>query len=282
MAKRRYGFDEDRLARFLKEGRGQGTGADYQPWLTVQDVSSVGRSSRIHSRKTGREHHFLSDIETALFLLLDWSVSVTDIREQFPLDRDETRRIAAEMGVRHPADPQSRTDIVITTDFMVTVRTNDKTIETARSVKPAKELDNARTLEKQEIERRYWNLRGVDWGLVTDLDLPSERIKNLRWLHEMQSLQHMTEPYTGYWDDRCTRFLACLPQAIGMSIKQYTRFLDSTQGFGTGETLTVLRHLAANKRIAIDLDAKFDMQMQVDSFGVGPTTDSSVQFRKSA
>lgn len=138
----------------------------------------------------------------------------------------------------------------------------------ARSVKPAIELDKGRTLEKQEIERRYWHSRGVDWGLVTDLDLPVQRVKNLRWLHEMQSLQHMTAPHPDYWDDRCGRFLACLPQATGMSTKQFVRLLESTQGFDIGEALTVIRHLAANKRIAIDLDAKFDMQVQVDTFAV--------------
>lgn len=268
MTKRRYGFDEDKLARFLKEGRGQGQGQDYRPWLTVQDVSSLGRSSRIHSRKTDREHHLLSDIETALFLLLDWSDSVTDIREQFPLDRDETRRIAADMGVRHPADTQSRTDIVMTTDFVVSLRIGDTITVAARSVKPASELDKVRTLEKQEIERRYWHIRGVDWGLVTNLDLPAQRIKNLRWLHEMQSLEHMTALHPDYWDDRCGRFLACLPQATGMSTKQFVRLLESTQGFAIGKALTVIRHLAANKRIAIDLDAKFDMQVQVNSFSI--------------
>ena len=92
MAKRRYGIDEEKLARFLKEGRGQGTGANYLPWLTVQDVSSLGLSSRMHSRKTGREHHLLSKIEAGLFLILDWSDSVVDIREQFPLDREEVFR----------------------------------------------------------------------------------------------------------------------------------------------------------------------------------------------
>ena len=40
MAKRRYGFDEEKITRFLKEGRGEGHGKDYQPWLTIQDVSS--------------------------------------------------------------------------------------------------------------------------------------------------------------------------------------------------------------------------------------------------
>lgn len=282
MAKRRYGFDESKLARFLSEKRGQGSGPQYRPWLTIQDVSSSGRSSRIFSRKTGREHHFLSDIETALFLVLDWSNAVTDIREQFPLDRDETRRIAADMGVKHPADTQSRVDIVMTTDFVATIRTGDNTKEIARSVKPASELDNPRTLEKQEIERRYWLAKGGDWGLVTELDLPGQHIKNLRWLHEMQSLEHMQEPYSGYWDDRCNKFLACLPRSAGMSVKQFIRLLDSTQGFATGEALTVLRHLAANKRINIDLAAKFDMQAQIDSFSVATSGQPVTLVRKVA
>ncbi len=259
MAKRRYCIDEDKIIRFIKEGRGQGCGAEYRPWLTVQDVSSRGRSSRIHGVKTGREHHLLSDMETATFLLLDWSNAVTDIREQFPLERDVTRRIAAEMEVRHPIDSQSQTDIVMTTDFLVNFQTSNGTLLFARSVKPCGELDNDRTLEKQEIERRYWEIIKVDWGLITEKDLPAQRIKNLHWLHEMNSLEHMVAPYPGYWGDRCTRVLACLQQATDMPIKRFIHQLESTQGFSVGEGLMVLRHLVAIKQIVMDLDAKFDM-----------------------
>lgn len=270
MAKHRYGFDEEKIARFIKEGRGEGHGRDYQPWLTIQDVSSHGRSTRIHCRKTQREHHLLSDNETAVFLLLDWSDAVTDIREQFPLDRELTRRIATEMGVTHPIDPHTRCDIVMTTDFLVDMRVGNETKLMLRSVKPSVELEDNRTLEKQEIERRYWEIKGEDWGLIADTDLPEQRIKNLRWLHEMQSLEHMVSPYQGYWDDRCTRFLASLSQANSMSIKQFARHMENSQGFGTGEALTTLRHLAANKVISIDLDAKFDMNASITVIGINP------------
>lgn len=202
----------------------------------------------------------MSDIETSMFLVLDWSEVVTDIREQFPLDREKTRRIAADMGVRHPFDTQGRTDIVMTTDFVVDVRVGNTTKEVARSVKPASELEKSRTLEKQEIERRYWNEKGIEWALVTEVDLPVQRIKNLRWLHELKSLQNLTEPYEGYWLDRCSRFIASLPKASDLTLQQFLRVLESSHGFGTGEALTVLRHLAANKQIAIDLDCKFDLQ----------------------
>jgi hypothetical protein len=42
MAKRRYSFDENKLEKFLKEARGKGHGVEYRPWLTIQDVSSIG------------------------------------------------------------------------------------------------------------------------------------------------------------------------------------------------------------------------------------------------
>jgi len=161
LAKRKYEFDEQRLARFKKEGRGEGHGIDYKPWLTIQDVPSKGRSSRIPSSKTPREHHLLSDNERGIFLLLDWSDNVVDVREQFPLDRDITRRIAKEMGVAHPMDPRTRTDIVMTTDFLVDKRVGNKIIEIARSVKSKTDLDDPRTIEKQEIERRYWELKNI-------------------------------------------------------------------------------------------------------------------------
>ena len=63
MAKRKYEIDEAKIERFRKEGRGIGHGKDYKPWLTIHDVPSLGRVSRIFCFKTDREHHFLSDLE---------------------------------------------------------------------------------------------------------------------------------------------------------------------------------------------------------------------------
>lgn len=267
MAKRRYGIDEKKITRFQKEGRGDGHGAEYKPWLSVHDVSSHGRSARIHSYKTGREHHFLSDMETSFFLLFDWSDQITDIREQFPLDRDVTRQIAEEMGVKHPIDIHSRTDIVMTTDFLLDVASGSDRGNTlvARAVKPVNELGKKRVLEKLEIERRYWRKKGVDWALITEKELPKQRIKNLHWLREMQSFENMVAPHPDYWQDRCNRFLACLPRASNMTIKNFIYNLEESQGFAKDDGLTVLRHLAANKMISFDLDVELKMTAPIDA-----------------
>jgi hypothetical protein len=257
MAKRRYGWDEKKIARYLKEGRGQGQLESYQPWLTIHDLSSLGRSTRVHSFKTGRDHHLLSDLETDLFFLLEWDQTVVDIREQFPLDREETRRLAREAGVAHPQDPSTQTDIVMTSDVLVDLHTSDGVGQVVCAVKLAIDLDDQRVIEKLELERRYWRAQGTPWYLVTDRDLPAERVKNIRWLHEMYSLDYQIIPHPAYWDDRCERFVEQLHRVHGGLIRDFFGHLETTCGFASGDALTVLRHLAARRVVLIDLDRSF-------------------------
>lgn len=258
MAKRRYGFDEAKIQRYLAEGRGAGQLAAYKPWLTIQDVPSSGRVSRISGWKTARIHHLLSDGETGLFLMFDWEDSVVDIREQFPLDREITRQIATDIGVSHPRDTQTQIDLVMTTDFVVDVSDASGKRVIARTFKPLAELDDKRVIEKFEIERRYWELQKVDWGVVTDVELPAERVQNLQWLHPMRSLDGTQVPYEGYWQDRVRVVRENWHSAGSMAIKGFCRWLEQTHGFQSGEGLTVIRFLLANKQLVMDLDREFD------------------------
>ncbi len=43
MAKAKSSFSEVQIARRIKEGRGQGHGKDYIPWITVQEVRCLSR-----------------------------------------------------------------------------------------------------------------------------------------------------------------------------------------------------------------------------------------------
>ena len=136
---------------------GQGEGATYQPWLHIQDVASLGRVHRIKGWKHGRVHHLLSDLEARVFIIYEWSRQVSEIREQYPLlPLDETLAIAQECGIVHPVDVRSRSPMIMTTDFVLTIKHDLTTSYQARAVKYAADLRNVRTLEKLEIERRYW------------------------------------------------------------------------------------------------------------------------------
>ncbi|WP_431065469.1 hypothetical protein [Methylotuvimicrobium sp.] len=105
------------LKRLQKEKRGQGYGKDYNPFLTVWDVPSKGRVHRRPALTHNRIVHILSDLELAVFLLFDWNTSVTDIREQFPLNPEATIDIAKRLGIKHPAYKGILQ--VMTTDFLI-------------------------------------------------------------------------------------------------------------------------------------------------------------------
>ena len=166
--------------KWIKEGRGQGELSDYKPWIKISDISSSGRSHRVFGHKTRRIHHLMSDLELAVFLFLEWNTGITDIREQFPLKFDETLKIAEDMQVKHPA---IRGNIhVMTSDFYV-VTSDKKFSQLALQAKYSKDLMKPRTIEKLEIERRYWTSKGVPWQLVTEKDIPIDVQNNIKWLY---------------------------------------------------------------------------------------------------
>ena len=58
----------------IEEGYGQGNGDEYKPWIKIQDVPSLGRSSRFKELKTGRQHDVLSDMERNY--LYFWNIQI--------------------------------------------------------------------------------------------------------------------------------------------------------------------------------------------------------------
>lgn len=163
MAKRKRKLD---IAKMIKEGRGTGKDDKYKPWIKIQDVPSLGRSSRIKGIKTGRMHQFLSDMERNFFYILEYSDIVEDIREQYPLlPIEDSLLIADELGIEHPKNPETGEFIVMTTDFLVTVNCDNKIYDVARTIKSRDDHMDKRILEKFEIERVYWERKGINWGL---------------------------------------------------------------------------------------------------------------------
>ena len=181
MAKHRRKWNQRVYEKYISEGRGQGEGKNYKPWIKVQDFSSIGTISRIYSNKTGRVHHLLSNNEKYYFYIAEWSEKVTDIREQFPLsDVRMAIDIAAVTGIRYPADNISGYPYVMTCDFMLTTIDGLK----ARTVKQVSELSNPRVIEKLEIERRYWDRLGIDWKLVTDRGIDIRKAQAIEWVRQ--------------------------------------------------------------------------------------------------
>lgn len=171
----------DKIEKLIQQGYGQGEGKDYKPWIQIGDFSSKGRGSRIPGHKTGRVHHFLSDLESNYYHNVVWPDPVIDVREQYPLlPISETEEIAEELGIAHPKAPGSGISIPMTTDFLITVRNQNGTHLEARFVKYSKDLTNPRVQEKLTIEKCYWERRGVPFKIVTENNIHMEKVKSIR------------------------------------------------------------------------------------------------------
>lgn len=192
MRGRSFASSQD-IERHITNGFGAGAGADYVPWLRVQDVPSMGRSWKIQGVRIDRVYHLLSDLERAYFLVCEFSEDVVDIREQYPLlPVESTQAIARAIGVPYPRYKSTSVPMVMTTDFLLTVKQPNGDLKSvARTIKYQQDLQGegcARTLEKLEVERRFWMSQGVDWNIVTEEFFTPDLIMNLSLLRKYAKL----------------------------------------------------------------------------------------------
>lgn len=177
-----------------------------------------------------------------VFYLFDWPRTVADIREQFPLDLDETKAVADELGIRHPRDPKTRELVVMTTDFVVTVRKGIHEVEHAYTVKYAKQLSSQRVMEKFEIERVYWSRRNVSWRIITELDINREVVANVQWIHSHRDLTSLA-PVNAATVTEIEKYLAPRLFSQTSPLRFLTDESDRAFSLTPGTSLSVVRHL---------------------------------------
>jgi hypothetical protein len=170
-----------------KEHRGEGIGADYIPWIKAAEFNSQGTASNIVDWKHGRTIELLSQGEKWLYLILRWNDKVIDIREQYPLDIEDTNRIADELGARRVGNGL----VHMTTDLLVTL--DDGTYR-AYSVKPDERSIGVRTREKLAIEKKYWEERGIQWRNILKSDLSRTYAKNIEDVVRFYSIPDDPDP----------------------------------------------------------------------------------------
>ncbi len=250
MGKSQQYLSETQIRSRIKEGRGQGFGKSYQPWLNVQDIPSEGRSHRLYSHKTKRIHHLLSDLELATFFVFEWLPNVTDIREQFPLKLEDTQAISFENGIKHPI--VRGIDQIMSSDFLIDASSGPYR-QFAVQVKSLEALTDQRTIEKLEIERRYWQLKKVPWFLVTENEIDPVIKQNIDWLYSAK-IDHAVD----------SQLLAQIPillkaftKAPKTKIIDICKHIDAAYDLTLGQTLSDVRILTANGFIKFNIYQAF-------------------------
>ncbi|QSO48503.1 TnsA endonuclease C-terminal domain-containing protein [Alicyclobacillus mengziensis] len=266
-------WTEEKMNKWLKEGRGQGTEKSYIPWVKISDFPSIGRATRIFGVKIPRIYHLQSDNQLRCFLLFEWSAlpsenemdsptTVVDIRESFPLlNMLETIDDKDDLRMDKFTDKETGVPMVLVTNFLLTVRdANGKETFMARSVKNASELRQSSAFENLEIQRRYWRAKGVEWKLITDKQIPKQFSKNVSWVREtllddgMDSNEKSEQALLLHHD---------LLRYPDLKLVDVLNAFDYREGVSQGIGLYLLRYLIAKKRIHIDMNQSVQIARKV-------------------
>lgn len=182
-------FTPNLIEKYHQIGRGKGTFEEYIPFHRVgrSDPSSIGLS---HLKNwNDRKIELLSGGENNSLLFAFMLPNLIDIREQIPLSYEDsfhelkdydintsnqyfsgTKQVCEELGVKHPKINGNGRSIpwTMTTDILLTLKyPNNKFYLLAISLKPKYFKLEGRKKKIQEIEKIYWEQRGVKWLLIT-------------------------------------------------------------------------------------------------------------------
>jgi hypothetical protein len=136
----------------------------------------------------------------------------------------------------------------MSTDFLVDT-TDDSEPKYALQVKYSNALDDERTVEKLELERRFWLEKGIPWYLVTEQQIPKAVLANVEWLYP-----------AGRRDDEAELPLAQIEfyqhhfsQTDNTTIIEVCKKLDVAYDLQPGESLGEVRVLLAKRYFDYDL-----------------------------
>lgn len=140
----------------------------------------------------------------------------------------------------------------MSSDFLVDTREKGNP-RFAIQVKTAEALDDPRTIEKLEIERRYWLEKRVPWYLVTENQIPSTVFENINLLYnhidddaELNDLMIQFELFSKH-----------LPVSESLRIKDLCIRLDVAYDHEPGESLYQIKRLLAQRYFHFDIAKPF-------------------------
>lgn len=229
--------------------------------LKVTTFSSKGRVTRIFSYKTNKIHHLQSDNQLRAFLLLEWDDRVKNIKENVKLDDLEATLYNVENLRLYKFKDKETGDLYdLHTNFLIKITTKEKGEETiALSVKNISELQKITVIEKMEIERRYWKVKGIKFYVITtDNQIDKQFVENIKWVREalvdksIENKREIGENLYYYLQDRKTeRLISVLDD------------FDKEEQLEEGTALFIFRYLISIKEISVDMKKTINLNENI-------------------
>lgn len=171
----------------LAEGRCTGIGPDYVPFYTANEARSIGTASLIPDPFEGRMVSVLSTTEADFYYDTRWDDRVEHIREQYLLDTDLVNKVRQSLGLR-PVSSQT----CYTTDFLIDYKDGSQHAYSIKWKADEFREDSIRykgrrnryagLIERQNIERLYWESQNVGFSIVTSEDINHVLAKNVAYV----------------------------------------------------------------------------------------------------
>lgn len=174
--------------------------------------------------------------------------------------------IADELGIEHPKDPVTGENVIMTTDFLITVEKNGRILQLARTIKSPEELDDYRQIEKFEIERCYWLMKGIDWGIVTDNeidDIFATNIHNVRSFWKLDDISYFENLSAKHIEKLKNTFKDML---VGQEVhvREVAEKFDDNMMLKPGTSISLFKHMVITKQIEIDLFKKLNIDVPMN------------------
>jgi len=229
--------------------------------LKVTTFSSKGRATRIYSYKTNKIHNLQSDNQLRAFLLLEWDDRVKNIKENVTLDDLEATLYNSEnLRLDKFKDKETGDLYKLHTNFLIKILTKDKREEIiALSVKNESELKRVTVIEKLEIERRYWKVKGIKFYVVTtDNQIDKQIVENIKWVREALVDKYVKDKRE--IGENLYYYMQCRKTANLISV---LNDFEKEQELKKGTALFIFRYLIAIKEIEIDMKKNIDLNENI-------------------
>lgn len=264
---------EEKIKQWINEGRGQGHGAEYIPWIKIVRGGSPtwGNLQYRYVPQLDRYFHLLSRNELHIVRLLLW-LQVADLRDQFPCWpwphphplyqnpsfhpvsmtwSEGTLMCAQGAGIKHPLFPGTKIFHIPTVDLMATVKTVGSVRAVAFDIKFTKvkaALDD-HSLEKLAIKREYCLQLGIPWKLVSSSDIPSTLASNLFILIHYSG--ELEQSLVGIWE----HFLEVLSRHLSpdLSINDTLKIVEFATKLKFDQVLQLFYRALWFRKTSIDL-----------------------------
>lgn len=259
MAKRKNKWNKEIYKKRLSEKRGEGQLSAYKPWSVVQDFSSSGSTYRIKGIKTNRVHHLFSKTQYQVLLMAEFNDNIVDIRESFPLlDLYEILDNPNDIQLNKFRDKDSQ-ELYVQTVFLFTCTdTNGQEYEVARTIAYASNLQKKVVIEGLELKRRYFELKGIEYKIITNKDIDVTVVKNIEYFREGADLKFDSEYDPSFLEELVEIIFERIQLSRDTLINEVKR-LEKDYSVNRRISILLLKNLMWNKRLKWNLKEKFDV-----------------------